>query len=351
MKYTRLLFATILMMFLLLSLPTIVMAEGDADNPITDQDDVYSVFLKNHCRCQIPEANDDYVSVLVDMPNPNTDGITGDQIASELFRITVPYNGIDYLTSYSIDETDSKEQFVFTTPSGHNGSASMAMPALRNGGEISVKYEFLSDDGTNSVLAERTELVTACAAFKNAKFAKRALKLKITPKKKAYTFNGKYNKPALTVVAKYGTQTIPAGALSYTSSYASSKSVGTASVSIALTGDYTGKASAKYKINPKGTKISSAKALKKGFKVTWKKQGAKMANSRITGYQIQYSTVKTFKKGNKTLTVKGFKKTSKKVTKLKAKKKYFIRVRTYKSVNGTKYYSGWSAAKAITTKK
>ena len=50
------------------------------------------------------------------------------------------------------------------------------------------------------------------------------------------------------------------------------------------------------------------------------------------------------------MTVKGYKKTSKKVTKLKAKKKYYVRIRTYKTVSGTKYYSEWSKTKTVRTK-
>ena len=51
-----------------------------------------------------------------------------------------------------------------------------------------------------------------------------------------------------------------------------------------------------------------------------------------------------------TVTVTSNKTTSKKIKSLKAKKKYYVRVRTYKTVNGTKYYSGWSTKKYVTTK-
>ena len=53
----------------------------------------------------------------------------------------------------------------------------------------------------------------------------------------------------------------------------------------------------------------------------------------------------------KTVTVSSYKTTSKTVKSLKAKKKYYVRVRTYKTVSGTKYYSSWSKAKSVTTKK
>ena len=92
-------------------------------------------------------------------------------------------------------------------------------------------------------------------------------------------------------------------------------------------------------------KLSKVTAAKKSFKASWK------AVSDITGYQIQYSTDKSFKKNKKTVTVSKSKTTSKTVKKLKAKKKYYVRIRTYKTVSGKKYYSEWSKAKSVKTKK
>ncbi|MCR5207096.1 MAG: fibronectin type III domain-containing protein, partial [Eubacterium sp.] len=69
-----------------------------------------------------------------------------------------------------------------------------------------------------------------------------------------------------------------------------------------------------------------------------------------TGYQIQLATNKKFTKNVKTVTVKGKKNTARTVKKLKAGKKYFVRVRTYKAFNGTKLFSKWSKVKYKTTK-
>ena len=76
----------------------------------------------------------------------------------------------------------------------------------------------------------------------------------------------------------------------------------------------------------------------------------KMSSSRITGYQIQLATNKKFTKNKKTVIVKGYKKVSKKVKKLKAKKKYYVKICTYKTVSGKKYYSPWSKVKTVRTK-
>ena len=90
---------------------------------------------------------------------------------------------------------------------------------------------------------------------------------------------------------------------------------------------------------------------KKSFTVNWNKQAAKMSKSRITGYQIQYSTSKKFtKKTTKTITVKGYKNTSKKIKKLKKKTKYYVKVRTYKTYYGEKMCSPWSKVKTVKTK-
>ena len=89
------------------------------------------------------------------------------------------------------------------------------------------------------------------------------------------------------------------------------------------------------------TTITSVKAQSKAFTVKWKKK------SNITGYQIQYSTNSKFKKGNKSIKIKSAKTVSKKITKLKAAKKYYVRIRTYKG----KKYSKWSKVKSIKTPK
>lgn len=119
--------------------------------------------------------------------------------------------------------------------------------------------------------------------------------------------------------------------------------VGTAKISL-LSGSQT-ISTAQITVGPKGTSISKLSAGKKKIKVKWKKQTA-----GSPGYQIQYSTNSKFKSGKKTITVSKNKTTSKTLTKLKAKKKYYVRIRTYKTINGKKVYSSWSKAKSIKTK-
>ena len=89
------------------------------------------------------------------------------------------------------------------------------------------------------------------------------------------------------------------------------------------------------------TSISSIKVKNEAITVKWKKK------SGITGYQIQYSTNSKFKKGNKSIKIKNAKTISKKITKLKAAKKYYVRIRTYKG----KKYSKWSKVKSAKISK
>ena len=84
--------------------------------------------------------------------------------------------------------------------------------------------------------------------------------------------------------------------------------------------------------------------------MTWKKQ-----TSQTDGYQIQYSTNRSFKGKAAKIAATGKKETAKNISRLKGKKKYYVRIRTYKIVktNGKKktLYSDWSKSKTIRTKK
>ena len=95
---------------------------------------------------------------------------------------------------------------------------------------------------------------------------------------------------------------------------------------------------------PKSASIKKVKAVKKAVSVEWKKV------SGVKGYQVQVATDKKFKKNKKTVTIKKQKTTKTTVKKLKAKKKYYVRIRTYKTVNGKKVYSSWSKVKSVKTK-
>lgn len=163
--------------------------------------------------------------------------------------------------------------------------------------------------------------------------------------KTSFTYNGKVQTPTVSIAGlKSGTD--------YTVSWSTGrKNVGTYTATITLKGSkYTGTKTLTYTINPKGASIKKPAKAKKAFTAKWAKQSAKMPKTRITGYQVQYSTDSKFTSENKTVTVKGFKKTSKKIKKLKSKTTYYVRVRTYMRTGGNTYYSGWSKTKSVKTK-
>ena len=83
---------------------------------------------------------------------------------------------------------------------------------------------------------------------------------------------------------------------------------------------------------------------KKALSISWKKQ-----KKQVSGYQIQVSTSRKFK-SKKTKNISGMKKNSTTVSKLKSRKKYYIRIRTWKKKNRKKYYSAWSKVKIGKTK-
>ena len=164
----------------------------------------------------------------------------------------------------------------------------------------------------------------------------------VTLAKDAYNYTGKAIKPA--VIAKDTAGNV-IDASDYTVAYAANKNVGTATVTVTFSGQFTGTKTLDFVINPKGTKITKVAAKSKSAKITWKKQSV-----QVTGYEIRYSTSKKFRSA-KSVLVKKAKTRSKVISKLKGKKKYYVQVRTYKTVKGMKYYSNWSNVKAVTPKK
>lgn len=161
--------------------------------------------------------------------------------------------------------------------------------------------------------------------------------------KDIYAYNGKKKKPTITV--ELGDKVLTASK-DYKVSYKNNKNVGTATLTIKGIGDYNGTVSRTFKIVPKATSLSKISASGETISVKWKKQ-----TKSITGYEIQYSTSKSFtKKTTVTVTVAGAKKTKTTISGLKSGKKYYVRVRTYKVVNGKKYYSGWSKTKTVKVK-
>lgn len=166
---------------------------------------------------------------------------------------------------------------------------------------------------------------------------------KITLSETTYTYNGKVRKPSVKVTLSNGA-TLKNGK-DYTVSYAKGrKNIGKYKVTVSFKGNYGSKEELYFTIKPQKVTVSSVTAGKKSFTLKWKKVAG-----AISGYQIQYG----LKSDLSDAAVKWVNKaeTSKlSVKKLKAKKKYYVRIRAYKTVDGKKIYSSWSAKKTIKTK-
>lgn len=153
------------------------------------------------------------------------------------------------------------------------------------------------------------------------------------------SYSGKNITPDVKI--KFGPKTLKKGR-DYTLSYSGNNSIGTASVKIKFKGGYAGAEKASFSIVPQKQIIASVKSSKKGcMTVKYKK------DTKTSGYQIQYSLNKSFAKGNKSITASG---TTGSVNGISAGKTYYVRVRSYKKVNGKNYYGFWSDARSIKIK-
>lgn len=125
--------------------------------------------------------------------------------------------------------------------------------------------------------------------------------------------------------------------------YKDNKKIGHAKVKIKGVGSYRGESTVTFLITPKKGMITAIRPAKNSADIHWKKV------DHADGYQIQYSTSKKFISSKKK-TIRSEKINNTKINGLKSQKKYYIRIRTYKSVDGKKIYSEWSKAKDTTTK-
>ncbi len=198
------------------------------------------------------------------------------------------------------------------------------------------------------------------------------------------TYTGKEIKPALHIVA--GEKELEAGR-EYTASYANNIRVGTARATAVGLGDYSifaatvnfnivapphthsfktttvkptyekagytlhtcscgysYKSDFKAKLTVPATSIKKLTTGKKSVTVSFNKV------KNVSGYQLQFSTSKNFDKNKKTVTLSNPKTAKRTVKNLKSKKKYYVRIRTYKKVGKKIYYSAWSKAKTVKTK-
>ena len=252
----------------------------------------------------------------------------------------IPATGHDFTEWETIEETSCTKEGITQRRCkicGFTETKKLNKKAHEWGTEYTVDQPAtFAADGSKSIHCKNCETISEAIAIPRIN----SVKISAT----AYTYSGGVKTPSVTVKDANGNALH--NKTDYIVQYASGrKNVGTYKVIVTFKDNYSGKKTLSYTINPKGTAISSLSKSKKAFTAKWKKQSA-----QTSGYQLLYSTNSKFKSRNKYVTVSSYKTTSKTIKKLAAKKKYYVKIRTYKSVSGKKYYSGWSAAKTVVTK-
>ena len=242
-----------------------------------------------------------------------------------------------YTSAVTKQATCTEEGEVTYTCTFGDSSYTQKLPKLSHTRMAYIQNAGLSKDGQSGIRC------SACGTVLETKSIPRVSG--VTLSKSALVYNGKVQRPSVIVRDSKGT--VLKKDTDYTITYSKGcKAVGKYTVTVTLKGNYSGTKKCGFSIIPKKTNIAKLTAAKKGFKVSWKKQV-----SQTTGYELQYSTSKKFTKGVKTVTIKKNKTVAKSILRLAAKKKYYVRIRTYKGKGKTKVTSEWSAVKSITTKK
>ncbi|MBR1416918.1 MAG: fibronectin type III domain-containing protein [Bacilli bacterium] len=211
---------------------------------------------------------------------------------------------------------------------------------LIEGTDYTITYKNNKNVGTSTIIIKGNGIFNGTIKKTFKITAKKISKSNITVSDKTYNagkaVNGK-------VVIKDGDKTLKLNK-DYTIKYKNNKNIGQASVIIKGMGNYKGSVTKKFYVIPKTTSISKLTTISKGFIIKWKRY-----TIETTGYQLEYSLDKKFKTSTKVL-IKNNQTNTKTISKLKSNKKYYVRIRTYKVVNGKKIYSAWSKIKSIKTK-
>ena len=211
---------------------------------------------------------------------------------------------------------------------------------LQEGKDYTISYRNNLNVGVTTVIATGMGDYTGYTS-KNFTITKRAMAGGTVSVASSVSFTGSNITPSVTV--KVAGRTLTSGT-DYTVSYSNNKKVGKATVKITGKGKYGGVITKTFKINPAKQEIQKLTAKSKAFFVDWAQKGS------ATGYEIQYATNSKFTSAKK-VTITNNKTDKTTVSKLSANKKYYVRVRSYTTVGGTKYYGAWSAVKNVTTKK
>lgn len=250
---------------------------------------------------------------------------------------------INAITAVSVDGKNISGQNLGTAIFNEDGTINFAASISNRGTTTTVFANGADGDYTLSITAAGYPSIEAKVGKSYVIIP--ASSLQIGLNKTEFTYNGKAQKPSVTVKNSSGAAI---SADNYTLSYsADSKLPGAYSVTVDFKNQYSGSRTLSYTIKPAKITLKVGSATKNTVKLSWKKAAG------ITGYQIQYSTSPKFKSVKKVSV--NAKKTSTTLKKLTKNKKYYVRIRSYKkaTVNNksTSLYSSWSAVKNVKTKK
>ena len=230
--------------------------------------------------------------------------------------------GTDFTLKYTDNVKVGTAKVTITGKGNYTGTKTVSFKIVRKSSSRSGSSSSENSSGSSSVSKQK--------------------KFTVKLNKDTYTYDGKDHKPGVKVTL--GGKTVPSS--QYTVSYTNNKNVGKATVTVKGTGDYKGRTgTATFRIELKKISLESCTSTSEGtVKVTWKRA------AQAQGYQIEYASDKSFGTQVKRETVKSAAKQSLVLEKLTGGKTYYVRIRTFKKVGASNWYSEWSTSRSVRVK-
>ena len=249
------------------------------------------------------------------------------------------YKGSETLYFTIYGKLPAADPIADQTYTGKELTPAIVIPGLKAGEDYYMYYEDNLYPGVATVTIYGTGYYkgTATIHFKIIKKTEKFVS-NVKLNRTSYTYTGKTIRPSVTVTVN-GKKI---GASDYKLYYKNNKNSGIGTVQVRGTGKYSRiNKTLTFKILPPKTLLTGLKKANRSFTASWKK------NIQATGYQIQYAADSRFTKERKTVTVGKQSATRYKISGLKNKKTYYVRIRSYKRVGKKVLYSGWSTVKKI----
>ena len=276
--------------------------------------------------------------------------VTGVTLNKSSLNLGVGGSEVLSATVLPADATNKQVTWLSSTPSIATVSQSGVVTGVKEG---TTQISVITADGSKTAICSvtvsgqaQTEPGTqtggiidpATGKTASATFSGMEIELDYT----STAYNGSDKEPGVSIQDASGNDLTED--VDYTLDYYNNLTVGKATVIVSGKGKYAGViAGVRFTIKPKTVTVKSVKkASSRKLNVVWASH-----KTQTTGFQVRYATTKKFKSGTyKTVTLTSKSATSKALTKLKAGKTYYVKVRAYKTVDGKKIYSSWSKVKS-----